>query len=199
MGRKEGDSLQASQIFYPCMQCADIFFLKADVCQLGMDQRKVNMLAREYAEAIAMKQKPVIVSHHMMMGLKEGQEKMSKSDPNSAIFMEDDPEIVEDKMRKAFCPPGVVEGNPVLDYAKQIVFERFGELKIVKQNDEKTEMVFKTPDELFLAYKENEVTPQELKQAVTKSINECLEPVREHFRKDDYAKQLLELVRSWRK
>ena len=54
------------------MQCADIFFLKADVCQLGMDQRKVNMLAREYAEAIAMKQKPVIVSHHMMMGLKEG-------------------------------------------------------------------------------------------------------------------------------
>ena len=23
------------------MQCADIFFLKADICQLGMDQRKV--------------------------------------------------------------------------------------------------------------------------------------------------------------
>jgi tyrosyl-tRNA synthetase len=29
MGRAEGDELQASQIFYPCMQCADIFFLKA--------------------------------------------------------------------------------------------------------------------------------------------------------------------------
>jgi hypothetical protein len=33
MGRAEGDDLQASQIFYPCMQCADIFFLK--VCFLG--------------------------------------------------------------------------------------------------------------------------------------------------------------------
>lgn len=47
MGRQEGgDDISSSQIFYPCMQCADVFFLKADICQLGMDQRKVNMLAR---------------------------------------------------------------------------------------------------------------------------------------------------------
>lgn len=26
----------------PALQCADIFFLKADICQLGMDQRKVR-------------------------------------------------------------------------------------------------------------------------------------------------------------
>ena len=44
MGRSESDDLAASQIFYPVMQCADIFFLGADICQLGMDQRKVNML-----------------------------------------------------------------------------------------------------------------------------------------------------------
>ncbi len=42
MGRNESDDLSAAQIFYPCMQCADIFFLKADICQLGMDQRKVG-------------------------------------------------------------------------------------------------------------------------------------------------------------
>ena len=28
MGREESDDLSAAQIFYPCMQCADIFFLK---------------------------------------------------------------------------------------------------------------------------------------------------------------------------
>ena len=56
---------------------------------VGMDQRKVNMLAREYAADKKMRFKPIIISHHMLMGLKEGQEKMSKSDPNSAIFMED--------------------------------------------------------------------------------------------------------------
>jgi len=46
MGRKDTEEMSAAQIFYPCMQCADVFFLKADICQLGMDQRKVNMLAR---------------------------------------------------------------------------------------------------------------------------------------------------------
>ena len=93
MGRKEGEELSAAQILYPCMQAADIFFLKADICQLGMDQRKVNMLAREYCDAAdpKIRFKPVVLSHHMLMGLKEGQEKMSKSDPDSAIFMEDSP------------------------------------------------------------------------------------------------------------
>lgn len=47
------------------------------------------MLAREYCEKIGKKDKPVILSHKMLSGLKEGQEKMSKSDPDSAIFMED--------------------------------------------------------------------------------------------------------------
>lgn len=28
MGRKDTDEMSAAQILYPCMQCADIFFLK---------------------------------------------------------------------------------------------------------------------------------------------------------------------------
>lgn len=28
MGRDEGEELSAAQIMYPCMQCADIFYLK---------------------------------------------------------------------------------------------------------------------------------------------------------------------------
>ncbi|KAG7569072.1 PPM-type phosphatase domain [Arabidopsis thaliana x Arabidopsis arenosa] len=90
MGRSETDELSAAQILYPCMQCADIFFLEADICQLGMDQRKVNVLAREYCDDIKRKNKPIILSHHMLPGLQQGQEKMSKSDPLSAIFMEDE-------------------------------------------------------------------------------------------------------------
>ena len=35
MGRNETDDLSAAQILYPCMQCADIFFLKVSLlmCQ----------------------------------------------------------------------------------------------------------------------------------------------------------------------
>ncbi|GMH75690.1 hypothetical protein TL16_g06845 [Triparma laevis f. inornata] len=103
MGRLEGN-LSAAQVLYPLMQCTDVFFLKADVCQLGVDQRKVNMLARDYCDAAKIKFKPVILSHHMLYGLKAGQEKMSKSDPDSAIFMEDSAEDVERKITNAYCP-----------------------------------------------------------------------------------------------
>ena len=86
------------------MQCTDIFFLKADVCQLGVDQRKVNMLAREYCDAAGIKLKPIILSHHMLYGLFKGQAKMSKSNKESAIFMEDSEEDVERKITNAYCP-----------------------------------------------------------------------------------------------
>lgn len=38
----------------------------------------------------------------------QGQEKMSKSDPASAIFMEDSEAEVKTKVKKAFCAPGEV-------------------------------------------------------------------------------------------
>ena len=68
------------------------------------------------------------MSHHMLLGLIEGQEKMSKSNPDSAIFMEDTESDVNRKIKKAFCPPAKVyneEGriiNPCMDYLKNIVF-----------------------------------------------------------------------------
>jgi hypothetical protein len=49
--------------------------------------------------------KPIIVSHHMLYGMKAGQEKVSKSDPDSAIFMEDEPKDVERKIEgRDFLP-----------------------------------------------------------------------------------------------
>lgn len=51
------------------------------------------MLARDYLNYADVKKKyrfkPVVLSHPMLMGLKQGQAKMSKSDPDSAIYMED--------------------------------------------------------------------------------------------------------------
>lgn len=104
MGRTEG-TLTAAQILYPLMQATDIFFLGADVCQLGLDQRKVNMLARQYAAQVKGRHRPIILSHHMLAGLRQGQAKMSKSDPDSAVFMEDAAEDVLRKITQAYCPP----------------------------------------------------------------------------------------------
>ena len=71
MGREESlDKLTGANIIYSCMQVADIFMLKANITQLGMDQRKLNMLAREVGPQLGF-WKPVVVSHHMLMGLQK--------------------------------------------------------------------------------------------------------------------------------
>ena len=127
MGRTETNVTQASQIIYPCLQCADIFHLGVDIAQLGIDQRKVNMLAREIGPKLGY-WKPVIVSHHMLMGLKEPPKgdmdpiekkvlmKMSKSIPDTAIFMSDSEDEIKRKISKAYCPEKQTEENPILEY-----------------------------------------------------------------------------------
>jgi len=216
MGRLE-NSLTAAQILYPLMQCTDVFFLKADICQLGVDQRKVNMLAREYCDAANIKRKPIILSHHMLYGLKAGQEKMSKSDPDSAIFMEDTEEDVNRKIMNAYCPS--VEDNdkveketsasdagkesmhltqdnlknPCLDYIQYIILCPPGATFAVN-NITYTE--FPPIKEAFL---NGTITEEQLKQALIRELNALLQPVRSHFTNNDRAKHLLEQVQKFKK
>lgn len=133
LGRTEGDDQPAAQLLYPATQCADIFYIGTDFCQLGMDQRKINMLAREYCEIKKIPTKPIILSHKMLPGLLEGQEKMSKSNPDSAIFMDDTAEAVASKIKRAFCPPGKVEGNPCVAYFTELVFKRYPSVVIERK------------------------------------------------------------------
>ncbi|KAF8041593.1 hypothetical protein BT93_A0249 [Corymbia citriodora subsp. variegata] len=198
MGRTEQDELSAAQIFYPCMQCADIFFLKADICQLGMDQRKVNVLAREYCDDIKRKNKPIILSHHMLPGLQQGQEKMSKSDPSSSIFMEDTEAEVNLKIKKAYCPPKIAEGNPCLEYIKHIILPWFNEFKVERPADNGGDKTFKSFEELVVDYESGDLHPGDLKPALSKSLNKILQPVRDHFNKDANAKDLLKRVKGYR-
>lgn len=198
MGRADNEELTAAQIFYPCMQCADIFFLKADICQLGMDQRKVNMLAREYCDDIKKKLKPIILSHHMLPGFKEGQEKMSKSDPSSAIFMEDDEAQVNVKIKQAFCPPNIVEGNPCLEYIKYIVFPWFERFEVIRKENNGGNKTFLSMDDLSADYASGALHPADVKPALAKAINEILKPVRDHFNTSNEAKVLLNTVKKYR-
>jgi tyrosyl-tRNA synthetase len=209
MGRSEKETLQASHILYPCMQAADIFHLKADVCQLGMDQRKVNVLAREIGEKIGY-WKPIIVSHHMLMGLQEpasGEKdavertielKMSKSKPDTAIFMTDNEQEIHRKLQKAWCPVKQVKENPILEYCKHIVFEKFDSFDIKRPEKFGGDVSLKNYDELELAFKEGKIHPLDLKKTTAYYINELIKPVREHFEKNKAAKKLKELVESFK-
>lgn len=207
MGRKESELLHASQIFYPCMQAADIFELDADIAQLGMDQRKVNVFAREIADKSKWK-KPVAVHHHMLMGLvqistdlqgidRKIEMKMSKSRPDSAIFMTDSKEEIDRKMKKAYCPEKVVEDNPVLEYCKYIVFEKFREFEIERPAKFGGNVSYQNYSELESDYTLGKLHPMDLKSGVSLYINKTLEPVRSHFATNSKARKILEEVNSF--
>ncbi|MFX1425208.1 MAG: tyrosine--tRNA ligase [Promethearchaeota archaeon] len=206
MGRSESEQLAASQILYPLMQAADIFYLPADICQLGMDQRKVNMLAREVAKKLN-KPKPVAIHHHMLMGLTKPPStdlngvdrtieiKMSKSDPDSAIFMLDSPNDIKRKINKAYCPPKQIIENPVLEYCKYIIFELIDTFKIDRPEKYGGNIEYSLYEELEKDYKAGTLNPPDLKPAVIKYLNQLLAPVIEHFEEDENAKQLYNFVK----
>ena len=206
MGRKEAEVQQASQILYPCMQVADIFHLKADICQLGMDQRKVNVLARELAPSLGFA-KPVVVSHHMLIGLgeppKEHDEdrilklKMSKTNPDKAIFMNDSEEDIKRKIAKAYCPAKITEENPMLEYSKYLIFEKFNTIEIKRQEKFGGDLVIENYTELEKLYMEGKIHPMDLKNSVAYYINEMINPVREKFEKDSKLKKLLETIKGF--
>ena len=64
---------------------------------------------------------------------------MSKSDPNSAIFMEDTREEVDRKIKKAFCPPGVIEANPCLKYIQLIILPWSGRFSVTFKKEDNRE------------------------------------------------------------
>ena len=48
--------------------------------------------------------------------------KMSKSKPETMISIHDSPELVKKKLSKAYCPEKQIEGNPVLEVCKFVIF-----------------------------------------------------------------------------
>ncbi|MBR9700015.1 tyrosine--tRNA ligase [Candidatus Woesearchaeota archaeon] len=206
MGRKESESLQASQILYPCMQAADIFHLKADITQLGMDQRKVNVLARELGPKLGY-WKPIVVSHHMLLGLGQPPKglkgadraiemKMSKSKPDTAIFMSDSADEISRKIKKAYCPEGVVEDNPILEYCKYIIFEKIKSFDIKRPAKFGGDVSFTSYGDLEKAFADKKIHPMDVKEAVSGYLNGLLEPVRKKLNSGT-AKKLAEEIKHF--
>jgi len=125
---------------------------------------------------------------------------MSKSRPETAIFMMDAPDVVTKKLNKAYAPEKVVAENPVLEYARYIVFERAPKGEVVVERPEKFggTVTFRSYPEMENAYREGKLHPGDLKKTVAKYVNEFLQPVREHFEKDEKARKLKEEVDSFK-
>ena len=241
-GRGEADIRQAAQLFYPSMQAADIFQLADDpvkepiICQLGLDQRKANMLARDMADKLGYK-KPVAVHHRILLGL-DGESsasaadepgrpasasapsirlgpagsdegvtgsdadervlkyKMSKSRPESCIFVHDSIELIASKLSKAYCPAKIVAGNPVLEYAREMVFRAKSELTVERPAKFGGELAFTSYGELEKAFVDGGLHPMDLKTAVARELDLLIAPVRTHFESGS-GRKLLDEIREF--
>jgi len=209
-GREETEARYVSDFLYTPMQVADIFHLEVKICQLGMDQRKANVVARELGEKLGF-WKPVCVHHHLLQGLEkpkiwpipEGEEKqalssakMSKSKPETCVFLYDSPEEIRQKMARAFCPEKTIEFNPVLDMCKHIIFRERETFKIERQAKFGGSVEFQSYLELEKAYGQGNLHPQDLKNAVAEELTAVLEPVRRYFEKNREAKECLNAVKN---
>ena len=195
LGRNEKDHLHFAQYLYPPMQAVDIETLGSSIVHAGMDQRKVHMLAREVFPKMGWKV-PVAVHHHLLPGLSGPvnsmldmksttdsviSSKMSKSKPWTCIFIHDSENEIYDKMKKAWCPEGQIENNPVLEIAKYISFHETKEFEVDRPSKFGGPLSFIDYRQLEDIFREKKLHPADLKLAVANSVNQIIQPIRKHF------------------
>lgn len=196
LGRKAAEDMEAAFLLYGPMQTADIFEMDLDIALGGMDQRNVHVLAREIAEKIGFK-KPIAIHTPMLMGLKGPggrmdvspdmmEIKMSKSKPETCIFLHDGPKLIKKKLKKAHCPAGEIEQNSVLEIARLILFKTKNFSLIISRPEKfGGDIKFDNYQSLSEEFKNNGLHPLDLKMGIAESLSAYLKDARIKFEKKD--------------
>jgi len=191
MGRGEEEgNVDTSWLFYPAMQGADIFELPVDLAYGGMDQRRAHVLAREVAHHYGWPV-PVAVHTPLLSSLKGGgrmnpaeglvEGKMSKSDPSSGIPIPTHRAEIAERIGAAFCPAKEVDGNPVVEIVRYIVFPWEGRLAVDRAEKHGGPLAFATAEEFLDAWVQGGLHPQDLKASVVASLDRILAPANAYF------------------
>ena len=186
MGRSENEEkIDLAKLLYPPMQAADIHSLDLDIVHAGMDQRKIHMLVREIFPKMKWKV-PVAVHHKLLPGLSQPKDesstepgKMSKSDPNSGVFVHDTDDEIKSKIKKGWCEEGSVEGNPILEIAKNIIFHEFNSINIERPEKFGGNITYDSYASLESDFGEKKLHPGDLKQTIGDYLVKVIAPVRD--------------------
>ena len=193
MGRSEDDKkIDVAKLLYPAMQAVDIHSLDVDIAHAGMDQRKIHMLVREVFPKMGWKV-PVSVHHKLLPGLSKPAEtnesqilgKMSKSDPNSGIFIHNTDEEIKKKISKAWCEEANIQNNPLLEIAKTVIFHEFNEMKVERPEKFGGNVSYSNYSQLETDFVEKKLHPGDLKQTVGNYLVEIISPIRKKLNLSD--------------
>ena len=193
MGRSESDEkIDVARLLYPAMQAVDMHYLDVDIAHSGMDQRKIHMLVREIFPKMKWRV-PVAVHHKLLPGLSKPADsnddkistKMSKSDPNSGIFIHNTDDEIRKKINKAWCDEGILENNPILAIAESIIFSKFNEMVVERPEKFGGNITYANYIDLENDFKEKKLHPGDLKQTVGNYLVKIVSPIREKLNLSD--------------
>ena len=189
MGRSEEESkIDLAKLLYPPMQAVDIHSLDLDIVHAGMDQRKIHMLVREIFPKMNWKV-PVAVHHKLLPGLSKPTElndsqalgKMSKSDPNSGIFIHNNDDEIRKKINKAWCEEANIQDNPLLDISKNVILHEFKEMKVKRPEKFGGNIDYTDYKQLESDFAAKKLHPTDLKQTVGNYLVKVIAPIRDNL------------------
>ncbi len=200
MGRSENDEkIDLAKLIYPIMQATDIHSLDLDIMHAGMDQRKIHMLVKDVFPKMKWKV-PLAVHHKLLPGLTKPVEektdevaKMSKSDPNAGIFIHNTDDEIRSKIKKGFCEEGMIENNPILEIARQIVFHEFSSISIERPEKFGGNVSYDNFESLESDFLQKNLHPTNLKNAVGESLIKIISPIRDKL---DLSDDISDLIKS---
>jgi tryptophanyl-tRNA synthetase len=105
---RQAKNINTGLFTYPVLQAADILLYRPDAVPVGHDQKQHLELTNDIARKINAKfgeqfseVKPLWTKFPRVMSLKDPTKKMSKSDPAGCLFLDDEPEAIREKLKKA--------------------------------------------------------------------------------------------------
>src|SRR3989344_2174189 len=109
----EKESANAGLLTYPVLMAADIILYDAKFVPVGEDQIQHLELTRTLARKfnakfndVFIEPRPILTETPRIMSLKNPEKKMSKSDPQSCVFLDDSPEDIRAKFKSATTDSG---------------------------------------------------------------------------------------------
>ena len=110
--------------------------------------------------------------------------KMSKSDPNGAILIHDEPKKLRKKMQKHAYLNIEDENSPVYELAEHVILPEFGEIVVTPNPKFGEPSTWTSLIEFKTAVMDGTIHPLDAKFGVADGISRGLEIVAEHFAKN---------------
>ena len=180
MVSRDDDNPKVASTIYPLMQTADMVALNTDIALGGLEQRKIQMLAREELPKLGF-EAPVCIHTPLLHGL-DGDAKMSSSKGNF-IAVDDSEKDIKNKINKSYCPKGEVKDNPMIEIAEHFVYP-YQEKLLIERPEKFGGNLELTKEELIKVYSEGNLHPMDLKNGISNYMIEFLRPVIEYMEKN---------------